>query len=83
MIAASVAESDRLARVIATTMEEEKANVTEIHDKMAALTGIGQANASAASDITATMRDLSRLAQDTRNKVARFRAPGGGPAGGA
>jgi len=28
------------------------------------------------------MRDLSRLAQDTRNKVARFRAAGGGPAGG-
>ena len=82
MIAASVAESDRLARLIATTMEEQKANVTEIHDKMAALTSIGQANASAASEITSTMRDLSRLAQDTRNKVARFRAAGGGPAGG-
>jgi methyl-accepting chemotaxis protein len=76
-IATSVAESDRLARTIATAMEQQKENVTEIHGKMAELTGIGQANASAASEITATMRDLSRLAEDTRMKLTRFRRGAG------
>jgi methyl-accepting chemotaxis protein len=77
IIASSVAESDRLARSIATAMEQQKANVTEITDKMGALTGIAQANASAASEITSTMRDLSRLAEDTRAKVARFKTASG------
>jgi methyl-accepting chemotaxis protein len=76
LIAASVAESDRMARSIATAMEQQKANVTEINGKMGELTGIAEANASAASEITSTMRDLSRLAEDTRNKVARFKTTG-------
>jgi methyl-accepting chemotaxis protein len=81
LIAASVAESDRLARSIATAMEQQKANVTEITDKMGALTGIAQANASAASEITSTMRDLSRLADETRAKVARFKTTGAATSG--
>ena len=37
------------------------------------LTEIGQANASAASEISTTMQDLSRLAEETKAKVAQFK----------
>ena len=76
MIAASVAESDRLAQSIAAAMEQQQTNVAEINGKMGELTGIGQANASAASEISTTMQDLSRLAEETRAKVAQFKMTG-------
>jgi methyl-accepting chemotaxis protein len=76
IMAASVAESDRLAQSIAAAMEQQQANVTEINGKMGELTEIGQANASAASEISTTMHDLSRLAEETKVKVARFKTAG-------
>jgi methyl-accepting chemotaxis protein len=54
-------------------MEQQQTNVAEINGKMGELTGIGQANASAASEISTTMQDLSRLAEETRAKVAQFK----------
>jgi methyl-accepting chemotaxis protein len=81
MIAASVAESDRLAQSIAAAMEQQQTNVAEINGKMGELTGIGQANASAASEISTTMQDLSRLAEETRAKVAQFKMSGNSTSG--
>ena len=81
MIAASVAESDRLAQSIAAAMEQQQTNVAEINGKMGELTGIGQANASAASEISTTMQDLSRLAEETRTKVAQFKMTGNNTSG--
>jgi len=81
MIAASVAESDRLAQSIAAAMEQQQTNVAEINGKMGELTGIGQANASAASEISTTMQDLSRLAEETRVKVAQFKMSGNNTSG--
>jgi methyl-accepting chemotaxis protein len=81
MIAASVAESDRLAQSIAAAMEQQQTNVAEINGKMGELTGIGQANASAASEISTTMQDLSRLAEETRAKVAQFKMTGNNTSG--
>jgi methyl-accepting chemotaxis protein len=81
MIAASVAESDRLAQSIAAAMEQQQTNVAEINGKMGELTGIGQANASAASEISTTMQDLSRLAEETRAKVAQFKMSGNNTSG--
>ena len=81
MIAASVAESDRLAQSIAAAMEQQQTNVAEINGKMGELTGIGQANASAASEISTTMQDLSRLAEETRAKVAQFKMTGNDTSG--
>ncbi|MND05118.1 hypothetical protein D3C83_257160 [compost metagenome] len=43
---------------------------------MGELTEIGQANASAASEISTTMQDLSRLAEEIKVKVAQFRTAG-------
>ena len=48
---------------------------------MGELTGIGQANASAASEISTTMQDLSRLAEETRVKVAQFKMSGNNTSG--
>jgi methyl-accepting chemotaxis protein len=76
-IATGVTDSNQLARSIASAMEQQKINAMEIHGKMAELAEIGQANASAASEIATTMRDLSRLAEETRGKVTRFRAVSG------
>ena len=76
IMASSVAESDRLAQSIAAAMEQQQANVAEINGKMGELTEIGQANASAASEISTTMQDLSRLAEETKVKVAQFRTAG-------
>ena len=73
IMASSVAESDRLAQSIAAAMEQQQANVGEINGKMSELTEIGQANASAASEISTTMQDLSRLAEETKAKVAQFK----------
>ncbi|CAN5668522.1 hypothetical protein BH10PSE6_BH10PSE6_26290 [soil metagenome] len=73
IMASSVAESDRLAQSIAAAMDQQQANVAEINDKMGELTEIGQANASAASEISTTMQDLSRLAEETKAKVAQFK----------
>ena len=73
IMASSVAESDRLAQSIAAAMDQQQANVTEINGKMGELTEIGQANASAASEISTTMQDLSRLAEETKAKVAQFK----------
>jgi methyl-accepting chemotaxis protein len=81
MIAASVVESDRLAQSIAAAMEQQQTNVAEINGKMGELTGIGQANASAASEISTTMQDLSRLAEETRMKVAQFKMSGNNTSG--
>ena len=72
-MASSIAESDRLAQSIAAAMDQQQANVTEINDKMGELTKIGQANASAASEGGTTMKDLSRLAEETKAKVAQFK----------
>jgi methyl-accepting chemotaxis protein len=47
---------------------------------MTELTGIGQVNASAASEISATMQDLSRLSEETREKVTQFNTTSGPPA---
>jgi len=73
IMASSVAESDRLAQSIAAAMEQQQTNVVEINGKMSELTEIGQANASAASEISTTMQDLSRLAEETKTKVDQFK----------
>ncbi|PZW49101.1 methyl-accepting chemotaxis protein [Humitalea rosea] len=64
-----VAESARLAALIAVAMEEQQATVTGIEERVTTLSRIGQSNATAAEEITVTMIDLSRLATETRSAV--------------
>ena len=72
-IADSVRESDKLVGAIATAMEEQQMVVGEINSSVTELTRIGQSNATAAEEITATMVDLSKLAEHTRKEVEQFK----------
>jgi methyl-accepting chemotaxis protein len=57
---------------IATAMEEQQVAVADVNKNVGELTRIGQSNATAAEEITATMLDLSRLADATRISVDEF-----------
>jgi methyl-accepting chemotaxis protein len=71
-IASGVTETDKLIGAIATAMEQQQATVADINENVGELTRIGQSNATAAEEITATMLDLSRLAERTRVEVDEF-----------
>ncbi|HLY46940.1 MAG TPA: methyl-accepting chemotaxis protein [Stellaceae bacterium] len=75
-IANGVQQSDRLVGAIATAMEEQQATVSGINTNVTELTRIGQSNATAAEEITATMLDLSKLAERSRGDVDNFKAVG-------
>ncbi len=64
-----VAESARLAALIAVAMEQQQTTVVGIEERVVTLSRIGQSNATAAEEITVTMIDLSRLATETRLAV--------------
>jgi methyl-accepting chemotaxis protein len=75
-IADGVQQSDRLVGAIASAMEQQQATVSGINTNVAELSRIGQSNATAAEEITATMLDLSKLAERSRADVDEFKAVG-------
>ncbi|MBM3570803.1 MAG: hypothetical protein FJX52_00365, partial [Alphaproteobacteria bacterium] len=52
--------------------EEQQPTVTEDNSSVPELTRIGQSNAAASEEITATMIDLLRLAEQTRGQAESF-----------
>jgi len=66
MIADKLGDSDMMIRSIAVAMEQQQATVTEIDASVANLKTIAHTNASAAEEITATIMDLARLADNSR-----------------
>jgi methyl-accepting chemotaxis protein len=64
-----VGESARLSGATAIAMEQQEATVSSIAERVQVLTQIGQSNATSAEEITVTMIDLSRLADETRSAV--------------
>jgi methyl-accepting chemotaxis protein len=75
-IAERVQQSDQLVGAIASAMEQQQMTVRGINTNVAELTRIGQSNATAAEEITATMLDLSKLAERSRGDVDEFSAVG-------
>ncbi len=75
-IAERVQQSDQLVGAIAGAMEQQQVTVRGINTNVGELTRIGQSNATAAEEITATMLDLSKLAERSRADVDAFRAVG-------
>lgn len=69
----AVRQSDKLMGSIATAMAEQQAAISEINSSLNELTRIGQSNATAAEEITATMLDLSKLAGHSRNELDKFK----------
>lgn len=72
-IAETVRQSDKLMGSIATAMAEQQAAISEINASLNELTRIGQSNATAAEEITATMLDLSKLAEHSRAELDKFK----------
>jgi methyl-accepting chemotaxis protein len=74
-VASSVRSTDTMASSIASSISEQQASLAQIHASVEELSRIGQSNASAAEEITATVVELSRLSARLRDEVARFRVP--------
>ncbi len=72
----TVHRNDALTAAVATSMEQQQATLVDISHNVTNLTQIAQSNAAAAEEITATMVDLSRLADQSRNQVERFNRSG-------
>jgi methyl-accepting chemotaxis protein len=77
LLAEGVRQADTLTGAIATAMEQQQGVVGEVNLSVTELTRIGQSNATAAEQITATMVDLSKLAEHTRKEVDQFRRSAG------
>jgi methyl-accepting chemotaxis protein len=72
-IAGDVSQTSQMIRSIAVAMEEQQAMVTQIEGNVTDLRGIAANNAVAAEEITATMMQLSQLADDQRAKLSTFK----------
>jgi methyl-accepting chemotaxis protein len=72
-IAGDVSQTSQMIRSIAVAMEEQQAMVTQIEGNVGDLRGIAAGNAVAAEEITATMIQLSQLADEQRQKLATFK----------
>jgi methyl-accepting chemotaxis protein len=72
-IGRGVSEGDRLMGAIATAIEQQQVAVADVNKNIGELTRIGQSNATAAEEITATMLDLSRLAGHRRSAACNDR----------
>jgi hemerythrin-like metal-binding protein len=71
-IARVVGESDQMAAVIATTMQQQSSAMEEIRASVDELSHIGETNAAASEEVTATMVELARLADHTRTEIEHF-----------
>jgi methyl-accepting chemotaxis protein len=72
-ISEAVRQSDKLIGSIAAAMAEQQAAISEVNASLNELTRIGQSNATAAEEITATMLDLSKLAEHSRGELDKFK----------
>ena len=72
-IAVSVNENNRSAQAIATAMEQQQAAVNQVKISVNDLRRIGEGNAAASEEITATVMELSRLANFTNDELHRFK----------
>ncbi len=68
-----VSESDAMVRSVAAAVEEQCASVTRIEVNVGSLREIGQGNATAVEEITATMMELSKLAQRSCEQGGGFK----------
>jgi len=67
-----VAVTDAMIRAIAVAMDQQQATLTEISASLSNLKEIAFTNASAAEEITATVVNLARLAEQTRQQLSHI-----------
>jgi methyl-accepting chemotaxis protein len=69
-------ETDQTTQMIhssAAAVEEQQATITQIDGSVSQLRSIATSNSTAAEEITATMVQLSQLADETRARLAQFK----------
>ena len=71
-IAQASENTEKMMRNIATSMEEQVATTSEMQHNMDTLKSIGNNNANAAEEITQTIMELSRIADETKTEINRF-----------
>lgn len=72
-MAEAAAESGGAVQAIAASIAEQSATVRQLSDQSERLKSVGQDNAAAAEQITASMEELSRIVSATDAVVRRFR----------
>lgn len=71
-IADSADNTEKMMQAIATSMEQQVATTEELQHNMDTLKGIGESNTNAAEEITQTVLELSRVADETNSEVRKF-----------
>ncbi|HYD32474.1 MAG TPA: methyl-accepting chemotaxis protein [Azospirillaceae bacterium] len=71
-LADRVAQLDRMFQSIAVAMDEQQATARDIEANVDSIRDVASKNAAASEEITATMVQLSRLADETRRQASRF-----------
>lgn len=65
-------ETDTMLRRISVSLEEQSSAVEEINSNLTSLNAIARSNAAASEEMTATVIELSKIADSTRQQVDRF-----------
>ena len=73
-VAGRVAQIDRMVQSVAIAMEQQQASIKDIGANVESVRTVASKNAAASEEITATMLQLSRLADETRQQAARLKA---------
>ena len=66
-------ETDEMLQRIAASIEQQSAALEEINANLRNVDQIAGSNATASEEITATVMELARLADGTRQEVQRFK----------
>ncbi len=72
-IEAGSVEANAMMQRISAALEQQNAAVHEINANVVNLNQIGQSNAAASEEITATVVELAKIADHTRREVEKFR----------
>ncbi|MEY3428554.1 MAG: Methyl-accepting chemotaxis protein [Pseudomonadota bacterium] len=65
-------ETDTMLQRISSALEEQSAAVEQINSNISSLDAIARSNSAASEEITATVMELSKIADSTRNEVSKF-----------
>ena len=68
----SAQETDEMLQRIAVALEEQSAAVEQINANLTNVNQIAQSNAAASEEITATVMELAKIADNTRRQVDQF-----------
>jgi methyl-accepting chemotaxis protein len=72
-IATETQQTTQMIHSSAAAIEEQQASITQLDGSMSQLRSIATSNSVAAEEITATMVQLSQLAEETRTRIAQFK----------